>query len=281
MSETVGAALRAAADALNAAGIPGAVWEARHLLADLTGLTPTQMLTDPDRPLDRAATYRAWIERRAAGEPSSRITGFRDFRGLSFRVTAETLDPRIDSEVLVDTVVAQCGDGPARIADLGTGTGCLLLTLLAERPAWRGIGVDLSFGAARTARENAVRLGLAGRAVLLRGSWSHALADASLDILISNPPYILRAVLPGLDAAVRDYDPDLALDGGTDGLDAYRAIVGDVRRVLKPGGRLFLEIGWDQGQSVPALLTARGFRDIAVTQDDGGRDRVVSATAPQ
>lgn len=103
----------------------------------------------------------------------------------------------------------------------------------------------------------------------------------SLDILISNPPYILRAVLPELDAAVRDYDPTLALDGGTDGLDAYRAIAGDARRVLKPGGRLFLEIGWDQGRSVPALLAAQGFRDIAVTQDDGGRDRVVSATAPQ
>lgn len=280
MTETVGAALRAAAKALEATGVPGASWEARHLLGDLTGLTPTQMLTDPDQPLRQADTFHAWIARRAAGEPSSRITGFREFRGLSFRVTADTLDPRADSEVLVDTVLDRVCADPAQIADLGTGTGCLLLSLLADRPTWSGIGVDLSPGAVRTAAENAARLGLANRAAMIRGHWSHALAEASLDLLISNPPYIVRSVLDDLDTAVRDHDPTLALDGGTDGLDAYRAIAADAMRVLKPGALLALEIGWDQGKSVPDLLTTAGFVDIGVTQDDGNRDRVVSASVP-
>lgn len=281
MTETVGAALRAAARRLEESGIPGAAWEARHLLSDLTGLTPTQMITDPDQPLAQAAAYHDWITRRAAGEPASRITGFRTFRDLTFRVTGETLDPRIDSEVLVDAVLDRTDQTTVRIADLGTGTGCLLLSLLSERPAWTGIGVDLSHGAVQVARENAVRLGLADRAHLVRGNWSEPLATGSLDILISNPPYIVRDALPGLDPAVRDHDPALALDGGADGLDAYRAIVGDAPRVLKPGGALGLEIGWDQGVSVPSLLTDRGFTDIAITKDNGGRDRVVSAIAPR
>lgn len=280
MTETVGAALRAAARRLEESGIPGAAWEARHLLSDLTGLTPTQMITDPDQPLAQAAAYHDWITRRAAGEPASRITGFRTFRDLTFRVTGETLDPRIDSEVLVDAVLGRTDQTTARIADLGTGTGCLLLSLLSERPAWTGIGVDLSHGAAQVARENAVRLGLVDRAHLVRGNWSEPLAGGSLDILISNPPYIVHGVLRDLDPAVRDHDPALALDGGADGLDAYRAIAKDAVRVLKPGALLALEIGWDQGETVPALFAAVGFTAIRVIRDSGDRDRVVTARAP-
>lgn len=281
MSETVGAALRAAAKTLEAAGIDGAVWESRHLLADLTGLTATEMLTDPGRPLTDPETYRVWIARRAAGEPSSRITGLRDFRGLSFRVSPETLDPRIDSEVLVDAVLARItAEAPIRIADLGTGTGCLMLSVLAERPAASGVGIDLSPGAASVAAENARRLGLDGRARFVCGSWSSALADDTLDVLISNPPYIARGEIGDLEPAVRDHDPLLALDGGADGLDAYRAISTDALRVLRSGGLLALEIGWDQGRSVPALLAGAGFVRPAVLPDTAGRDRVAIALAP-
>ncbi|MDW3205010.1 MAG: peptide chain release factor N(5)-glutamine methyltransferase [Alphaproteobacteria bacterium] len=280
MTETVGAALRAAARRLEESGIPGAAWEARHLLSDLTGLTPTQMITDPDQPLAQAAAYHDWITRRAAGEPASRITGFRTFRDLTFRVTGDTLDPRIDSEVLVDAVLDRTDQTTTRIADLGTGTGCLLLSLLSERPAWSGIGVDLSHGAVQVARENAVRLGLADRTHLVRGNWSEPLATGSLDILISNPPYIVHGVLRDLDPAVRDHDPALALDGGADGLDAYRAIAKDAVRVLKPGALLSLEIGWDQGETVPALFAAVGFTSMRVIRDSGDRDRVVTARAP-
>ena len=274
MTETVGAALRAAVTALSKAGVPGAVWEARHL-------TPTRILTDPGRALTRPDTYRAWIARRAASEPTGRITGFRDFRGRRFKLAPDTLDPRVDSEVLVDAVLdLRPPEKPAILADLGTGTGCLLLTLLAERPAWCGVGVDLAPGAARAAARNAARLGLSDRARMVCGFWSAALADAVLDILICNPPYIVRGDLAGLDPSVRDHDPMLALDGGADGLDAYRAVAADAGRTLRPGGLLALEIGWDQGTSVPALLRGAGFTDVAVCRDSGGRDRVVTAIAP-
>lgn len=276
MSETIRSALTAAAAALGNAGFEDALWEARYLLADSEDLTVTQMIAEPDRVLHNPQRYRDWVARRAKGEPASRISGFCDFHGLRFRVTPDVLDPRGDSETLVEAVLSRCPDDrPIRIADLGTGSGCLLLSVLSERPLIQGVGIDRSWGAARTARENAVTLGLSDRAVILCGSWSDTLCGCSLDILLSNPPYIRHAEIVALDRAVRDYDPPLALDGGADGLDCYRAIAAEGRRVLRPGGLLALEIGWDQGDSVSKLLSTHDYRDISVLQDLAGRDRVV------
>jgi release factor glutamine methyltransferase len=276
--KTAAAAVRAAARRLLEADIASPLWEARHLLCDAEGLTPEDLLLDPDRPLSDPDRFEAWVARRAAGEPLARITGQRSFRGLTFHIGPDTLDPRADSEVVVDAALALLPeDRPARIADLGTGSGCLLLAVLHERPRAAGIGLDLSAGAARMARQNAQYLGLADRAVFARGHWSAALAPGSLDLLIANPPYIRRAALGGLEAAVRDFDPVLALDGGADGLDAYRSILPDAARCLKPGGALVLEIGWDQAESVSALAAQAGFGALSVGKDLAGRPRAVTA----
>lgn len=274
------ALLKDAARSLEAAGIPSPLWEAKFLLCDLTGLTPTDLIVDPDRVIEPAETYRTWIARRCTGEPSSRITGRRVFRDLEFLVTPDTLDPREDSNVLVDAALADMPlDKVLHVADIGTGTGCLLLSILHERPEATGIGIDLAQGAVRTARENAQRLDLADRVAFVEGSWCAPLPDDSVDLLVSNPPYITRAVLDTLDPAVRDFDPALALDGGVDGLDAYRAILADAARVLRPGGVLILEIGWDQGASVPALLNHAEFEQGEVLRDGGERDRVIRTKA--
>lgn len=275
---TAADAVRAAARRLAEAGIPNPVWEARHLLRDAEGLTPEDLLLEPERALADPARFDSWVARRAAGEPLSRLVGRRHFRGLEFEIGPDTLDPRADSEAVVAAALDMLPpDRPARIADLGTGSGCLLLTVLHERPLATGVGVDLCDGAVRMARANAARLGLAARAAFLCGRWSAAAAARSLDLLIANPPYIRRSDIAGLGPEVRRFDPLLALDGGLDGLDAYRAILSDAPRCLKPGGALTLEIGWDQAEDVRALVLEAGFRDAAVARDAGGRDRVVTA----
>lgn len=275
---TAAEAVRAATRRLSDAGIPNPLWEARHLLCDAEGLTAEDLLLAPDRLLRDAARYEDWIARRASGEPMARISGRRSFRGLDFAVSRETLDPRPDSEALVEATLdllpqAAC----ARIADLGTGSGCLLLALLWERPGCRGLGLDLSEGALRTARFNAQRLGLAERVCFVRGSWAAALRTGGIDLLIANPPYIRRDEIPELPREVREFDPPLALDGGADGLDAYRAILADASRCLRADGVLALEIGWDQGTAVCALAEQAEFENVSLHRDLGGRDRVVTA----
>ncbi len=277
-SATIRVALDRAVQRLKKADIPSPLWEARFLLCESEGITSTDIILTPDRPLSNPGRYENWISRRAEGVPFSRLTGNRDFWGLRFQVSDDTLDPRQDSEVLVREILTLLPDGTEqRLADIGTGTGCLLLSLLWERPAWRGIGVDLSPGAVLVATANAAMLGLSDRADIRQGCWLDPLSNGSVDVLISNPPYIGTVEIAGLDRAVREFDPYLALDGGPDGLDAYRAIIGDAGRVLHPGGWIALEVGWDQGGTVPALLVQAGFDEIRVVRDDGNRDRVVLA----
>ena len=261
--------------------IPNARWEARHLLSDLTGWRPTDMVMEPDRPVPDPNQYHDWVVRRASGVPASRITGFRDFMGRSFTVSEGTLDPRVDSETLVEAALTLLPeDWAGQILDLGTGTGCLLLTILAERAAATGIGVDLSTDAVSTASRNATELGLQDRTTFEEGSWSAQIADRSVDLLISNPPYIRSDVLLTLEPAVTEHDPALALDGGNDGLAAYRAILEDAPRTLKDNGSLLFEIGWDQGHAVSALVRGAGFTDVRCIPDLGGRDRVIQALKP-
>ena len=190
-------------------------------------------------------------------------------------MTPDVLTPRADTEALVEAVLSRCKQQEARILDLGTGSGAILLALLSERPGWSGLGVDLSEAALAVARGNADRAGLANRVAFASGRWSAGLDTDAFDIVVSNPPYIVSDVLAGLEPEVRDHEPALALDGGADGLDAYREILGDVARILKPGGLLGLEIGYDQGASVTALARETGLTDVTRVRDLAGQDRVV------
>lgn len=270
------ALLREGTAALTRAGVENAASEARFLLCDAEGIGTGDIVLAPEAGVANAQRYRDWIARRASGEPASRITGFRNFRGLDFAVGPSTLDPRLDSEVLVETVLDLVpGDRPVRLVDVGTGTGCLILSVLAERPQAMGVGIDLSADAAGVAWRNARRLGLAGRFLAVAGNWLSPCPRNAFDCVISNPPYIRRDLIAELDAAVRDHDPHLALDGGPDGLDCYRALLPQALAVLKPGGWLAVEIGYDQGPSVQAMMRTAGFERTRVICDLADMDRVI------
>jgi release factor glutamine methyltransferase len=192
------------------------------------------------------------------------------------QVTPDVLTPRPDTECVVDAVLKATGEHERlSILDLGVGSGAILLAILAERPNARGLGVDVSEDALAVARDNAAHLGLAGRCALLRGDWADGLSDASFDIVTANPPYIASEVIETLEPEVRVHEPRLALDGGADGLDAYRRLAPEILRVLKPGGRFAVEIGYDQKAAVEALFQEAGAEEVSTQQDLAGLDRVV------
>ena len=253
--------------------------DARLLVEAATGATRMDILTDPYRAVtaDQSATLDGYVERRLRREPVSRILGRKGFWKIMLNVTPDVLSPRPDTETLIDVaVLAHAKTEAFTVADLGTGSGAILLAILAERPAATGVGTDISFEAIAVARDNAAELELDNRATFMRTEWATGFGDASFDLVVSNPPYIPSADIPGLDPEVRDHDPHLALDGGPDGLEAYRQLAPEVARVLKPGGVFAVEIGWDQGPQVKALFEAQGFRDVKVVKDLGDRDRVVT-----
>lgn len=253
--------------------------DARLLLEAATGATRTDILTDPYREVtaEQAATLDAYVERRLRREPTSRILGKKGFWKIMLNVTPDVLSPRSDTEALLDVVLpAFPADRPFSMIDLGTGSGAILLAVLAERPAATGLGTDVSSEALAVARENAANLELDGRAVFLRTEWAAGLPDQGFDLVVSNPPYIASAEIETLDPEVRDHDPRLALDGGEDGLDAYRALAPEISRILKPGGIFAVEIGWTQGEAVKALFEAEGFEDVKITLDLANRARVVT-----
>jgi len=271
-----------AAARLESAGLEAPRREARLLLAEVLGESESAVFSQPERALGAAELARAeaLLDRRLAGEPLSRIRGRREFWSLNFLIGPETLDPRPDSEALVEAVLEALPDRsqPLRLLDFGTGSGCLLLALLSELPQAQGLGVDLEAGALETAAANAKALGLDGRASFVQGDWGRGL-EGCFDLIISNPPYIETAELAGLDEAVRRHDPVRALDGGADGLAAYRALLPDVRRLLEPGGLLALEIGWRQAQALRSLLADSGFDEPWLKRDLAGRDRCLLARA--
>lgn len=258
---------------MTAAGIATARLDARVLAVAAIG-ADSRIAPDFAVAVERAALYHRMIDRRAAREPVSRILGRREFWSLDFTLSPATLDPRPDSETLVEAVLAR-RPGARRVLDLGTGSGCLLLALLSELPEASGVGLDRSFAAIETARANARALGLADRASFIVGSWGDALAGGGFDVVMSNPPYIRRADLAGLDPELT-YDPVLALDGGDDGLDAYRALIPDLPRLVAPGGLAALEVGSDQGEAVSRVMSEAGFGVEPVIRDLAGLPRVVA-----
>lgn len=271
-------ALRLAIPRLTAAGIPDAPRDARVLLAHAAGLAPDRLTLHLAEPLTEAAeaAFAAAITRRAAREPVSHITGTRLFWGRSFRVTPDTLDPRPETEILVGAALAEPF---VKCLDLGTGTGCVLLSCLAGMPMATGTGTDIHPATLEVAAENARLLGLAGRARFALSDWFGAV-QGRYDLILSNPPYITEDEMAGLSPEVLR-EPRRALTPGGDGLDAYRAIARGAPARLMPGGRLMVEIGAAQGQAVAALFAAQGLGDIRVLPDLDGRDRVVTARKMQ
>jgi release factor glutamine methyltransferase len=280
VSETLAGAFTEAAAALAAAGFGEPRRQARRLLSAALDRSPAAVLAHLESALDPAelGRIRAFLARMLACEPLSRILGRREFWGLDLALSPETLDPRPESETLVEAVLRRIQDrmAPLRLLDLGTGTGCLLLALLSELPAARGIGVDIARGAAVTARGNARALGLGHRASFIVGDWGEALCPP-LDLIVANPPYIATPELARLPREVRDYDPRQALDGGPDGAHAYRAIARDLVRLLAPEGLFACEIGMGQEAVVAGILRAAGLALAGVEPDLAGIPRVLLA----
>lgn len=279
-STTIGSALAEATAALAAAGFDEPRRQARRLLAAALGLSAAEAFAHPERALsvaDRGQLAQV-LRRTIAHEPLSRIVGVREFWGLDFLLSADTLDPRPESETVVAAVLARLPDrgAPYRLLDLGTGSGCLLLALLSERPRACGFGTDIAPGAVRTARHNAELLGLARRARFAVGDWAQAVTGL-FDAVVANPPYIPTAAIAGLMPEVRDHDPRRALDGGDDGLTAYRAIAADLPRLLSPGGLFAAEIGSGQGDSVATILGGHGLAIDGFAPDLAGIARCVVA----
>jgi release factor glutamine methyltransferase len=285
---TIDAALAGARKRLVAAGVETAGLDARVLAAAVFAMTPARLIAEGDRPADPVAlaVFEAMVARRAAGEPVGRILGRREFHGLDLALSADTLEPRPDTETLVEvalsairsgSIVGVAPDGEGLLfADLGTGTGAIAIALAVALPAARGIATDIAPGALATAKANAVRHGVDDRISFRLGVWLEPL-DGPCRLVVSNPPYIATGDLAGLDREVRDHDPVRALDGGQDGLDAYRTIAAGIVDRLEPGGLLAVEIGSRQAVQVVALMAGAGLDAAVVHHDLAGRDRVVVA----
>jgi release factor glutamine methyltransferase len=264
---------------LEDAGLAGPVIDARLLVEAAAGATRADIVADPYRALtpEQEATLEDYLGRREHREPVSHILGRKGFWKIMLNVTPDVLTPRPDTETVVEWVLRDFPEHAAwSVLDLGVGSGAIILSILAERPAARGLGVDVSEEALAVARENAANLGLAGRLALLRGDWTEGLAEASFDLVVSNPPYIASHVIEALEPEVRDHEPRLALEGGADGLMHYRRLAPEILRVLKPGGRFAVEIGYDQKAAVEALFREAGAAQVQTLRDLGDRDRVVA-----
>lgn len=262
---------------LRAAGVDGAARDARLLLAHARGIAADRLILEMEGEADAAtvARFGELVARRVAREPLSHLTGLRAFWGRDFRVSPAVLDPRPETE----TLIAAALEAPfRRVLDLGTGSGAILITLLAENPEATGLGVDLSPEALAVAQSNADRLGVAARADLRQSDWFSDV-EGRFDLIVSNPPYIAAAEMPGLAPEVRDWEPHLALTPGGDGLDAYRALIPGLPGYLSPGGRVFLEIGPTQGAAVLDLLGRAGLLEPRLLRDFDGRDRVACGRA--
>ncbi|WP_332700838.1 peptide chain release factor N(5)-glutamine methyltransferase [Devosia sp.] len=275
-------------DVLSRLGFASASLDAKLLTGHALGLSALELATRENEPADGAAAelVAKLLQRRMTGESVARIIGEREFYGLAFGLNGATLEPRPDTELLVDLALGALPAG-GRLLDLGTGTGCIPIAILANQPDAHAVAVDLSGLALEAARANAERHDVAGRIGFLEGSWFEPLATSPsgrgeestglFDLIVSNPPYITSAVVETLAPEVKDFDPRLALDGGPDGLAPYRIIAAQAANWLKPGGWVLVEIGFDQGAAVSAVFLEAGFDDVAIHTDLNGLDRVVAA----
>jgi release factor glutamine methyltransferase len=266
------------AETLRRAGIPEPRKEARRILAHVLSLDPPALLAmdDAEASADTVARFLARVAHRSDHAPLSHVLGYRDFWSHRFRVGPAVLDPRPETE----TLVAAALEAPfARVLDLGTGSGCIVLSLLADRPDARGTATDISPAALDIARRNAETLGLADRVTFVEADWGAGL-DGAFDLIVSNPPYIAAAEMGALASEVRDHEPSLALTDGGDGLGAYRRIAAAAPHLLVPGGRLLVEIGPGQAHAVAEIFRAAGLVLDQVRADMDTRERVIAARAP-
>jgi release factor glutamine methyltransferase len=287
--QTVEAARRVLTARFRSGSIDSAELDARILAGAVLGLDLTGMIAAAARLLTdgEAARLEDFAQRRIAGEPIARIVGLKEFWGLTLRLSPATLVPRPDTETVVEAALEMLRaesntNSPLRIADLGTGSGAILLALLSELPNAFGIGTDISEAALRTARDNARQLGFAGRTGFVACDYAAALCGG-FDLMVSNPPYIRSADIAALGVEVRDHDPQRALDGGADGLDAYRLIAPEAARRLAPGGALVVEVGRGQSGDVEGLLSAAGLTPANAPKTDlaGIRRAVLGRKLPR
>jgi release factor glutamine methyltransferase len=279
-AKTYAELLRSGSDMLRAAGLEAPVQEARHLLIRAASLSSVELISRDTEiaPQAHQAAFEALITARASRIPQAHITGHKSFFGLTIRTDDRALIPRDDSETVVDLALSLIPEAASwRLADLGTGSGALLAALLHSRSATHGVAVEASAAALSLAIENFDDLGLAARIETVSRSWSYWDGWAECDLIISNPPYIRRDVIPTLAPEVREYDPLEALDGGMDGLDAYREIITLAGQKMKPAAHLVLEIGYDQKDAVSTLLEGAGFAMLQHGQDLSGNDRAIAA----
>ncbi len=276
---TAAQAMVAATARLRAAGVPDPARDARVLLAHAARIEASRvtLIAPEELPVDIAERYDQLISLRAIRVPVSHLLGEREFYGRRFRVSRDVLDPRPETEALIEAALSEPFD---HVLDLGVGSGCILITLLAERSSAMGLGVDLSESACLQASANAVQHRVQARAEIRQSDWFEN-TEGQFDLIVSNPPYISVEEMNDLSPEVREHEPRMALTDEGDGLGAYRRIAASAPDFLMPGGRLLVEIGPTQGKYVSALFDAAGLADIRIIPDLDGRDRVVGARMPQ
>ena len=282
MTRSIGESLHEAAQALQAAGVPEARREAGSLLSFVIGKDRTFLISHAHDPLDGAEMdrFREAVARRAGGEQLQYVTGVQDFYGREFRVTPDVLIPRPETELLVEAALETIAgvSGPS-LCDVGTGSGCIAVTLLCERTDARAVAVDVSDAALAIAADNAERHGVEERIELKVSDCFNGLGPITFDLVVSNPPYVSANALAGLQREVRDHEPLVALSPGADGLSVIRRLLNDSPAFLKPGGHLIMEIGFDQGEKVQGLIDPNAWRLVEIRPDLQGIPRILVVTS--